>query len=78
MDDRLDHLDFRPSSCEGGSVKQSAAKRQDKVIVRVVVTRTVMEPRTDVDGVEDFYVIDSRTVTEREWVETREKAMQGV
>jgi hypothetical protein len=54
--------------------KQYAALRCDDVIVRVAVVRMVLEPRTDVDGVEDFYIIDRQTVSEREWVEPREKA----
>ncbi len=51
--------------------------RQDapKVIVRVVVSRTVLEEREGPDGL-DFYVIDGpRILSEHEWVEPRSKAI---
>lgn len=59
----------------GVPVNEQAERRADKVIVRVIVQRQVLEARADVDGFEDYYVIRRDLVSEREWVEDRDAAL---
>lgn len=59
----------------GPRTEHGAGPFDARVIVRVKVVREVLEPRADVDGHEDYYVIKRDVVSDREWVETREKAL---
>lgn len=49
-----------------------SAAESDTVIVRIVVTRQVLEERED----GDYHVVKSETVSEREWVEDRKAALR--
>ena len=59
----------------GGSSSDQSIAANDQVLVKVAVVRMVLEPRLDVDGVEDYYVIDKQTVSESEWFEPRKAAV---
>lgn len=57
-------------------MSDSAAQPLDLVLVKVTVVRQVLEPRTNVDGTEDYYVIRKDAVSESEWFEPREAALR--
>jgi hypothetical protein len=47
---------------------------RDPVLVKEIVMRVIFEPRTDADGVEDYYRNSDQIVFENEWFMEREEA----
>jgi len=43
------------------------------LITSVLVSRRILEPRKDVDGVTDYYIIHTDIVSEREWPTTEKE-----